>query len=184
MQRTLALLKSQGVSFHKTEQWISFFPKKGDPPDKRPGGVRRDLFNIIDVLAMYPDTRIADGVDRMSLVGIQVMGEDIGVHRTKAYGNTMTKEWLQTGSVFQFWSWRKRPKVPGSKMLVWKLRVIHISLDEEGKWVETTTGDTTPSAPTGSRTMSAVRTARKPKVDVSALKDQLAALEKARADQV
>lgn len=95
-QKTLKLLKDQGWECGIVERWI-------------PGAnIRRDLFNIIDILAMLGDR----------LVGVQSTSwAQRTPHLNKImveHGNA-TRAWLATGNELWLISWKKQPMKKGSK---------------------------------------------------------------------
>lgn len=109
-QRTLEYLRSQGCLVDVVERFIKV-------PKHPGGGIRRDLFGIIDILA------IRNG----ELVGIQTTsGGNHSIHLRKCVHSASTitedvgeteailrlqanlKEWLQTGLAYEIWSWAKK----------------------------------------------------------------------------
>ena len=113
----------------KVEQWVGFKGNKGGRTGGL-GGVRVDLFNGIDIIAL-------DG--QPGSLGIQVCGETgISPHKKKLRelvsqweGYTSEGllqdeehpllEWLRAGNRLEIWSWRQRPKKPGGR---WECRVV------------------------------------------------------------
>lgn len=100
-QRTLAELKKRGYYAAVVEKWI---PAKG-------GGFRKDLFGIIDVIALHGDMTI----------GIQVAGTNFSSHVKKILdAQEAVSAWLGGASRrLEIWGWR--PLKQGKKR-VWKLR--------------------------------------------------------------
>jgi hypothetical protein len=85
--RTVAFLRDLGFTAQTVEMWI----------DR--AGVRRDLFNLIDVLTM----QLGEGI-----LGIQAtVSEDTYDHRRKALDNPALLAWLRAGGRFQLWRWNK-----------------------------------------------------------------------------
>lgn len=95
-QKTLKLLKDQGWECAIVERWI-------------PGAnIRRDLFNIIDILAILGDR----------LVGVQSTSYGQRTpHLNKIYNEhgSSTRSWLGTGNELWLISWKKQPIKKGSK---------------------------------------------------------------------
>ena len=94
LQRSLALLKKLGWHPWKVEQWISFGGK---------GGVRRDLWNVADLIAMRPE-------EPHLLVQVTTSANSVP-HLKKLLANPYTKMWLETGGEFEMHSWRKISRV-------------------------------------------------------------------------
>lgn len=121
MQRSLGYLKSvkknKKIFYQKVEQWLSFGPGKG--------GVRKDLFGIIDILAM----------DDHRMVGVQVCGLDFAAHMRKikeAERKEAIKIWLRHCGL-QVWAWRELKKKRGGKAVVWKAKVAEIFINNYGE---------------------------------------------------
>jgi hypothetical protein len=113
--RTLAHLRGQGVAAESVEKWI--------PVPRHPGGgVRRDLFGIIDVIAIGP-----------KIVAIQsTSGSNHSARVKKAEAAQHLRSWLAAGAQFAVWSWAKKPhkKKDGSKGAKrWALRASEAYLD-------------------------------------------------------
>ena len=121
-QRTLALLKKQGLPCQVVEKWVSYPKKPGQPG---PPGVRIDLFNIIDILCLDYDRGV---------VGIQVCsGSGYAAHFRKITDEQRdnTRKWLATpGTVLEIWAWRKLKKVRGGKATIWEPRIVEIMLSD------------------------------------------------------
>lgn len=94
-QRTLEGLKILGYKTGIVEKWNAFaWHAKGR-------GIRQDLFNIIDIIAMSP------GSDK--IVGIQSTGQDFKGHDRKITEEFRDNSlmWIQSGGGLQLWGWRK-----------------------------------------------------------------------------
>lgn len=90
--RTLAWLRKTGVKAGVVERWIKL--SKG-------GGIRKDLFGCIDVIALRHGR----------IIGIQcTSGSNHAAHLTKVRHNTELREWLACGGSYELWSWQKRGK--------------------------------------------------------------------------
>lgn len=113
-QRTIRELKNLGRECAIAEKWI-------------PGAnIRRDLFGIIDVVALDPERGV---------VGIQSTGSAFSQHYQKltveCYQNTFN--WLSTpGASLELWGWRKVKKVRGGKQMIWQPRIQEITMADLG----------------------------------------------------
>ena len=112
MQRTKAELKKDGIMHQVVER---YFPRS----PKYPFGLKEDLFNIIDVIALDN-----------GIVGIQVCGSDLTAHKRKIMGlkRDNTIGWLSNMARLEVWSWRKLKKVRGGKAMYWAPRIIDVLL--------------------------------------------------------
>ena len=88
VQRTLAELRKRGFTAAVVERW--------NPHAK----IRQDLFGLIDVVAVCPDSQI--------VWGIQVCGGngDLAAHFAKAEASPHFAA-VSAGFAFQVWTWRK-----------------------------------------------------------------------------
>lgn len=112
-QRTLKALRERGLVSAIVEKFNSHVG---------PFGIRQDLFGIIDVLALDPQTGV---------VGVQSTGKDFSSHRVKLLEerNQECRDWLKTpGTTLELWGWRKVKLKRGGKAMRWKPRVAHIKL--------------------------------------------------------
>ena len=88
-QRTMAVLRSRGFTVGRVEQWI---------PAAR-GGFRKDLFGIIDLIAISEDITL----------GVQVCGQAWSAHveKLKTEGEQAVRAWLQSPHRhLELWGWR------------------------------------------------------------------------------
>ena len=110
-QRTLKKLRDDGYTPGIVERWIGAHG---------PMGKRRDLFGIIDIIA------IGNG----DIVGVQSTGTDFSGHHKKITGEG--KEalilWLENGGQFWLYAWRKVKKVRGGKQMIYKPRIREYTL--------------------------------------------------------
>ena len=117
MQRTLAEIKKDNLVYWVVEAWKQWAKR------------RVDLFNIIDLLVLD------NGV-----VGIQVCGADVNIHKEKIMETEKhyTFAWLeQPGTRLELWGWRQIKKVKGKKAMVWKPRIVDILIiNKELYWEE------------------------------------------------
>ena len=104
-QRTLKALKEQGALCDIVERWlqhggavkITIDPYTG----RRVGGktgVRRDLFGIIDIIALFPD--------RKRPCGIQTCGTAFSEHMKKIKESAYAPIWLRYADL-ELWGWRE-----------------------------------------------------------------------------
>ena len=116
-QRTLRALRQRGLQCAIVEKFNAY---------AGPHGLRQDLFGIIDVLALDPQTGV---------IGIQSAGNSFASHKRKILEERAqeTVEWLSTpGCRFELWAWRKIKLNRGGKAMRWKPRVARICLDNSG----------------------------------------------------
>lgn len=102
--RTLEWLRKQGFAADVVERWTAI-------PSMPGGGIRRDLFNIIDVVAIIHGR----------IYGIQC-GATSGhaAHRTKCLAEPILKQWLAAGGGMLLHSWAKQG--PRGKAKRWTLK--------------------------------------------------------------
>lgn len=115
--RTLKFFRDQGHLAEVVEKWI--------PVPKHPGGgVRRDLFECIDVLVIQGG----------KLLGIQsTSGSNHSARVTKAKASEKLARYIATGNGFEVWSWAKRGA--RGKRKVWTPKVTQLIIDLTGKVV-------------------------------------------------
>ena len=111
-QRTLRELRRRGYRVDIVERWLPI-----------PGGFgrRRDLFNIIDIIALTPT----------GILGVQSCGSSFSEHWKKLTEDEaeQTRAWLETpGTALELWGWRKVKRKRGGKAMVWKPRVKQVEL--------------------------------------------------------
>lgn len=110
--RTLEYLNTGGYVAEKVEQRL-------------PGCfITRDLFNVIDVVAISP----ADDDGFRYTLGVQVTsGSNHASRREKALHEPLLRIWLEAGNLFDIHSWSKRG-ARGTKRKLWTLRTERITL--------------------------------------------------------
>ena len=116
-QRTLRELKNQGRICAVVEKWQII-------PGHTGGGIRRDLFGIIDIIALDPKTGV---------VGVQACGSDFAAHWRKITVDKAqeTTDWLSTpGTSLELYAWRKVKVKRGGKAMIWQPRIVEITLDD------------------------------------------------------
>jgi len=114
-QRTLREQRKQGRVCGIVERWL---PLGGG------AGFRKDLFGIIDLIALDP----ARGV-----VGIQSCGSSWSEHVKKLTEGKAQEciDWLSTpGTKLELWGWRKVKKVRGGKAMIWEAKVREFTMED------------------------------------------------------
>jgi len=117
-QRTLNQLKLDNVPCDIVERWIQFAPS--DPRRKFAPGMRKDCFDIFDILAIKPD----------GIFGIQVCGSDFAAHDRKILGNKHAPGWIKSRGGIELWGWRKVKLKRGGKATRWKARIKIYKLED------------------------------------------------------
>ncbi|MCA1833025.1 MAG: hypothetical protein ABR520_11185 [Mycobacteriales bacterium] len=118
--RTLAECRKRGWIAQVVEQHLPF-PK--------PFGTKRDLFGVIDIVAICPgcpsDFSDAPFIGRPSIVAIQatsaLTGGNHAARRAKILAEPRAKAWVEAGGRLELWSWSKRGDRGKAKR--WTLRV-------------------------------------------------------------
>ena len=111
--RTLEFLRSQGWQADKVEQFNPYAGRFGQ---------RRDLFGIIDIVAL----------GEKGIYGIQSTGAAFSEHNKKILDSPMSIRWLQKGGILLLIGWRKVKLRRGSKAMRWMPRIASYSLNEHG----------------------------------------------------
>ena len=117
-QRTLRALRQQGRVCDIVERFIT---------QAGPHGIRRDLFNIVDVLALDPER---------GFVGVQSCGQAFAAHERKMLEEHAQEciDWLSTpGGSLELWSWRRIKLKRGGKAMRWSPRVRVFTLEDFGQ---------------------------------------------------
>lgn len=112
-QRTLRALRSRGLVCAIVEKWNQY---------AGPHGIRQDLFGIIDVIALDPQTGV---------IGVQSCGNSFADHWRKITVERQeeTVAWLSTpGCTLELWAWRKVKAKRGGLAFRWEPRVKAITL--------------------------------------------------------
>ena len=121
--RTLAYYKKMGLPVWKVEQWINI-------PGHPAGGVRRDLFNCIDIIALglHVEHRSDDAPRNTSTIcGIQSCAQSgFASHLAKMLAEPNAKKWLECGGNLLLMAWEKRKE--GTKVLHWRPRIQELTL--------------------------------------------------------
>lgn len=121
--RTLEFIRSQGWEADKVERWIPFFRKEGQENllgDKTgPRGVRKDLFGIIDIVALG---------EVRGTIYIQSCGQAFAEHDRKLLESPMALKILKKGNHLMLIGWRKVKLKRGGKALRWQPRIKQYSV--------------------------------------------------------
>lgn len=128
-QKTLSHLKSFGFTCGRAEYWqasAQVMNMGRDAWNKLPKGkrkspgVRKDLFEFIDIVAMRPD---------FGIVAVQTTSQgEKARHLAKISTIPAAKTWLESKGRILLYTWAKKPKKPDSKQLVWTAQVQEVTL--------------------------------------------------------
>jgi hypothetical protein len=100
-QRTLALLRKQGMTCQITEKWNPF------------SKTRQDLFGGIDIVCLDPE--------HSGVIGVQTTSQAHASERTnKLLAEPKLKMWVQTGNRLFVIAWRKIKAKRGAKRATWQ----------------------------------------------------------------
>lgn len=128
VSRTKEVFKKLNIPIDNAQHWIPFH--KEHPLFKKGiKGMRKDLFGIIDLIAIRPH----------SVCGIQVCGSDFAAHDTKILDSAFAYKWLKTRclscgfqrvATLELWGWRQL-RVPGiPKQKKWEPRIKVYKLED------------------------------------------------------
>jgi hypothetical protein len=109
--RTLEMLRTNGWSPWVVEQWISI-------PGHPAGGMRRDLFNFIDVLAVREHATLAVQVCRAG---------DLATRRSKILEAEFYPAVVAAGWAVEIQAWKK----PDAASRRWRVRVVDVVTGED-----------------------------------------------------
>ena len=121
--RTVAEFKRRGWRYGKTEHWKAFHASKDD--DRKPGGVRVDLFGFVDYLAIAP------AGPRKYFVFVQITsdsGVSARVAKIRGECSDAAKDVLSVGGRIEVWGWKQ--KKPRAR---WTLRRVAVLLGDDGE---------------------------------------------------
>lgn len=110
-QRTLEYIRKEcpGVFIDKCERWIA-------APNLPGGGIRKDLFGILDLIAIR-DNRI---------VGIQCSGiTGVSEHVKKIEESDAAIPWIMAGGLIEVWAFKK---VPHGKQFRYEPKIVPITI--------------------------------------------------------
>lgn len=119
LHRSKKQLEKEGWKVGITEKWQSFFGRKSR---KGTRGVRVDLFNLWDLVAVKPGEKGVTGVQCCLGNG------DKAAHIKKMIANPVLKIWLDAGNPGIIHSWAKRGKA--GKRKLWTCHITHLNHDE------------------------------------------------------
>jgi len=116
---TLEFMRSHGYISDKTEHWINI-------PKHPAGGIRRDLYRFIDIVGILP------GVE---MVGVQCTSDSNMSNRKRKICDesdvaALAALWLSLPNHrILVIGWKLKPKKKGSKVLVYRPRIIEVTID-------------------------------------------------------
>lgn len=114
--RTLKWLRDQGWSADVVERWMK-------NPKHPAGGYRKDLFNIIDIIAL----------SNRGIMGVQSCGQAFAEHNRKVLAEPLALKWLEAGGDLILIGWRKILKKRGGKQKIWAPRIKHYLFEDFNK---------------------------------------------------
>jgi len=119
--RTKAVFKKRGIEIDNAQHWIPFGPTDPRRIKFNITGMRKDLFGIIDLIAMCPG----------SICGIQVCGADYAAHDRTMLDSVHSYRWLKSGGSLELWGWRQiiNPDSP-TKQKKWTPRIRVYKLED------------------------------------------------------
>lgn len=109
--RTLKYLRGQGWEVDIVERFNPYVGKFG---------IRKDLFGIIDIIALAEH----------SIVGIQSCGQSFAEHKKKILEAPLSLEWLKSGGRLILIGWRKLKLKRGGKAMRWTPRIYEFKRDD------------------------------------------------------
>lgn len=112
-QRTLKSIRDRGSMADVVERWIPI-------PNHPAKGLRRDLFNFIDIVELQEDC----------IVGIQctASGSSARITKIKTECREAAIAWLKGGGRIQVWGWRKLKKKVDRK--TWHPKITEIRIED------------------------------------------------------
>lgn len=114
--RTLKYLREKGWDADMAERWIR-------NPKHPAGGFRRDLFNIIDIIALT----------EKGIMGVQSCGQNFSAHDRKILSEPMSLKWMKSGGQLMLIGWRKVKIKRGGKAVRWSPRIKEYSIESFNK---------------------------------------------------
>lgn len=113
--RTLEYIRSQGWEADKVEQWNPYAGKFGQ---------RKDLFSVIDIVALGEN----------SIIGVQSCGQSFSEHNKKILDEPMSLKWLECGGRLMLIGWRKVRMVKADgkkgKAMRWEPRIKEYKVED------------------------------------------------------
>lgn len=105
----------------RRRDWFAWVVEKWVPIPKHPaGGVRRDMYNIIDVIALDLENGLTYGIQACS-------GSTFAAHVAKLKGDERANslKWLSIPTNrLEVWGWRKLKSMPGRRLWYPKIESI------------------------------------------------------------
>lgn len=134
--RTLAYCRKKGIMAGVVEKWIPMGPKVCPVCKKPSGGIRKDLFGFIDLIAVVHGGMqdIFPG-HRMGVLGIQATSTphmSDRFHKATEECSEALEAWLRAGNRFEIWGWAKRGAV--GKRKLWTLKRWDVTLEPDGSF--------------------------------------------------
>lgn len=115
-QRTLKWLRDDGWNAEVVERWIPWANPIETPEGTRRAGNRKDLFGMIDIVAIKVG---------YAILGVQCFGaHGMPEHLKKVEENPQLSNWLDAGGDLWLVSWRKVKVKRGKKATTWEPRVV------------------------------------------------------------
>ena len=115
-----ALNSTTNTLYHDLEKIVNeYFSEASQFPG---GGIRRDLYNCIDILSILGG----------KLTGIQSCAASrMADHRKKMLAEPKLRHWLSTGNGFELWGWAK--KGGRGERKTWQPRIEEVVIHEGGQ---------------------------------------------------
>ncbi|HUX54284.1 MAG TPA: hypothetical protein VMV56_07715 [Williamwhitmania sp.] len=113
-QRTLKLIRARGWKADIVERWLNI-------PGHPGGGKRKDLFGIIDIIAMTGS----------GIVGVQSCGSSFSEHDKKILQTIESEDWISNGATLMLIGWRKILKNRKGKMKYWTPRTMLYAVEND-----------------------------------------------------
>jgi len=118
--RTIEAFEAAHFRIESCEKWVKV-------PDHPAGGIRRDLFGVLDLIAIRPGL----------IVGVQSTTTTVAEHNRKIASEKRAREWMEAGGILVMLAWRYL-KVDGKR--VRRPRVFRYRLEGNTiEWDEVTT---------------------------------------------
>ena len=102
--RTLEYIRSQGWDADIVEHYNPYAGKIG---------IRKDLFGVIDIIAL----------GEKGIIGIQSCGSSFSQHERKILENPLAFKWVESGGRLLLIGWRKVKLKRGGKAMRWQPRI-------------------------------------------------------------
>lgn len=121
--RTLAYCKKKGIMAGVVERWIPI-------PNHPAGGIRKDLFGFIDLIAIPHGKSNVGGT--VAIQATSTANMSARFHKATEECAEALTEWLYAMNTFEIWGWAKRGKV--GKRKLWTLRRVEVKLEDDGRF--------------------------------------------------